>query len=96
MALGLEKGEVFNDVITEKEIPFGNGDIFVFYTDGFSEAMNKAGEEFGEQRLLECIGKYSSLRAEQILEKIFGDTKNFMGKIEQHDDMSIVVVKINS
>ncbi len=94
MALGLEKGEVFNSVITETVTKVEAGDVFVFYTDGFSEAMNKSGQEFGEDRLWECVTKYSGLKSEQIVEKIFGEAKNFMGKAEQHDDMSIVVVKI--
>ena len=45
LALGLENGKKFSKTIQEVKIPFAKGDCFVFYTDGFTEAMNKKLEE---------------------------------------------------
>jgi phosphoserine phosphatase RsbU/P len=44
-----------NQDYDQKTIPLASGDRLVLFTDGFTEAMNSAGEEFGEQRLSELI-----------------------------------------
>ena len=56
--------------------------------------MNKAMEEFGEERLLKAVEKYSQGPAAAILEGVFSEMKHFTGKAKQHDDMTIVVVKV--
>ncbi len=94
LALGLDEGNTFAKSIEEVKTKFHSGDLFVFYTDGFPEAMNKMLEEFGEDRLCATVEKYSEGSASEIMEGIFKDMKEFTGKAKQHDDMTIVVVKI--
>jgi hypothetical protein len=94
LALGLEKGILFNKTIKEVEIPFSAGDIFIFYTDGFTEALNRKKEEYGEERLKKDIEESSGLTAEEIMISIERKLKTFMGNEKQHDDMTIVVVKV--
>lgn len=94
LALGLDPGETFAKSIQEVAIPFQSGDLFVFYTDGFPEAMNKTMEEFGEERLCETVQKYARGSAAEIMDGVFAEMKQFVGKAQQHDDMTIVVVKI--
>jgi serine phosphatase RsbU (regulator of sigma subunit) len=94
LALGLEKGALFNRLMQESKIPLKSGNLFVFYTDGFTEARNKKNEEFGEERFLEAIKKYSDAAAERVLEGIFAEVMRFARGVEQHDDMTMVVVKV--
>jgi hypothetical protein len=94
LALGLDAGETFAKSIQEVTIPFQSGDLFVFYTDGFPEAMNKTMEEFGEDRLCQTVQKYARGTAAEIMDGVFAEMKQFVGKAKQHDDMTIVVVKI--
>ena len=94
LALGLDQGETFSKSIQEVTINFQSGDLFVFYTDGFPEAMNKTMEEFGEERLCKTVEKYSHGTAGEIMDGVFVDMKQFTGKAKQHDDMTIVVVKV--
>jgi serine phosphatase RsbU (regulator of sigma subunit) len=94
LALGLDEGATFERSIAEVAIPFHSGDLFVFYTDGFPEATNKAGEEFGQERLCATVERYAKHTSSEILESIFADMKLFVGKAKQHDDMTIVVVKV--
>lgn len=94
IALGLEKGELFNKVIEEETIDLEKGNTFVFFTDGFTEAVNKNNEEFGVERLNHILEKYSYLSAQEQLDKILSEVKNFIGKVHQHDDMTMVIVKI--
>jgi phosphoserine phosphatase RsbU/P len=94
IAIGLDKGLVFNPSLEESTISINQGDVFVFYTDGYSEAMDKNQNEFGEERLLEIINKNSNLTANKILNKIQEEIKKFTGKTPQHDDMTMVIVRI--
>jgi serine phosphatase RsbU (regulator of sigma subunit) len=94
LALGLEKGQIFSNTIKEVEIPISSGDVLVFYTDGFTEAMNKSNVEFGEKRLVASVEKSSNLTAQQVLDNIFKDVEIFIGRANQHDDMTMVVVKV--
>jgi len=95
LALGLEQGKKFDKTIEEVRIPFRKGDCFVFYTDGFPEAMNKQQEEYGDHRLAESAKAHAQRRAAEIVEGLLGDVRMFMGKARQHDDMTVVVVKIS-
>ncbi|MFZ2322954.1 MAG: PP2C family protein-serine/threonine phosphatase [Ignavibacteriaceae bacterium] len=94
MALGLEKGPLFRKVISEYEENLETGKNFIFYTDGFTEAANKKDEEYGLDRLSQIAKDYSKSSAEEIMNKILEDVKKFIGKAPQHDDMTIVVLKI--
>jgi len=94
IALGMDKGEIFDSVIEEKILSFETGDIFVFYTDGFSEAMNEKHQEFGEIRLAQIISKFDELNSASLLKKIKVNVKDFAGSMSQHDDMTMLVVRI--
>ncbi len=67
--------------------------IIIFTSDGIVEAQNELGEMFGFDRLeatvLEIVSAHD---ADQIAEHIIDAAQNFMGKAEQHDDMTVVVV----
>ncbi len=94
MALGLDKGGIFDRSISEVSVAYEPGDVFVFYTDGISEAMNKARDEYGEERLTASIEKHAHRDADGIIKGILDDMHTFVGKAEQHDDVTLVVVKI--
>ncbi len=94
IALGLEEGEVFGKVIHEQEMKLNQGDLLIFYTDGFTEAMNKKLEEYGEERLLKVVQANEEKPAREIIEAVCADVKSFVKDYPQHDDMTMVVVKI--
>lgn len=94
MALGLEMGKVFDAVLEEQEMTLRPGEVLVFYTDGFTEAMNHTGEEFGEGRLVAAIGRHRQKRAAELIDGICAEVNTFIGTHPQHDDMTMVVVKV--
>ncbi|MBI3005141.1 MAG: SpoIIE family protein phosphatase, partial [Ignavibacteriales bacterium] len=73
LALGLDGGRKFSSSIEQQRIPFQTGDLFVFYTDGLPEAMNKSKAEFGDERLLEAVEKHSGKSSNEILQGVFAD-----------------------
>jgi membrane protease YdiL (CAAX protease family) len=94
IALGLEEGAVFNRTLKEQTVMLAAGDTLVFYTDGFTEAMNQQKEEFGEERFIKLIAENRHLGAQKLIEWMFSNTRNFVKDMPQHDDMTIVVVKV--
>lgn len=73
---------------------FSRGDTFVFYTDGVTEAMNAKADMYGSDRLLAIAEKNKLFSADKILEEIEKDVRCFEPKSSQHDDITIVVLKI--
>ncbi len=72
------------------------GDLFVFCTDGVFEAMNAAGEEFGNARLLEIVRGACELPARAIVDRIFAAVEAFRAGEPPNDDMTAVAVRISS
>ncbi len=94
IALGLARGEKYREIIEEASMPIEEGDIFVFYTDGVSESMNLRNEIYGEKRLQEIIAGSADLPPRLIQKNIIESVSRFSGKAPQHDDFTMVVVKV--
>lgn len=94
LAIGLDSGTIFNRTIEETTVPIESGDVFVFYTDGLSEAMDKTGEEFGEERLLQLITQLGEKSAQEVRDTIKREVDRFCKGAEQHDDFTMVVVRV--
>jgi len=71
------------------------GDIVLFYTDGVIEAMNPANELYGFERLEALVRSLAAdLSPQALLEAIQADVAAFVGPAEQHDDITMVAVKL--
>lgn len=79
---------------SDHKISFSTGDIFVFYTDGITEAMNQKREMYGAKRLLAAVEKNKDRNAQDLLRAIEADVRQFEPKHRQHDDITFIVVKI--
>jgi sigma-B regulation protein RsbU (phosphoserine phosphatase) len=93
IALGLEEGVVFNRTLQEQTMTMSHGDTLVFYTDGFTEAMNPNREEFGEERFVKLIAENRNRPAKDLINLLVKSVKIFCKEMPQHDDMTAVVIK---
>ncbi len=93
IGLGLEKGDLFRDIIQEQEIILKKDDLLIFYTDGFTDAMNEGREQFGEQRLISAVSKYNNKSMPDLLSSICFDVNGFVGNHSQFDDMTMIGIK---
>jgi serine phosphatase RsbU (regulator of sigma subunit) len=93
LGLGLDNHGVFASELEEKVIQYEAGDIFLFVTDGVTEAQASNGGEFGEESLLKILEANVNLRADQIRDQVINAVKGFAGEAYQHDDQTVVVVK---
>jgi serine phosphatase RsbU (regulator of sigma subunit) len=93
IGLGLERGPLFDNELEEINLPLKSDSIFFFYTDGLTEAMNRQGKEFGEETVSKLVKEKRSLGAEQLQRVVITAAEEFQGEAEQHDDVTVVVVK---
>jgi len=90
--LGSLPGITYDEVTAD----LGTGDVFVFFSDGISEAMNAGGAEFGTDRLIGVIEQHRARPAQEIADAIFAAVYDFCGEAEQNDDRTAVVLKITA
>jgi sigma-B regulation protein RsbU (phosphoserine phosphatase) len=86
--------ERFEQLLTEHTRPLAPGDLIVLYTDGLTEAMDGAGELFGDAALAGLLAKHRRLDAAGVRERVLREVKAFVGEAEPHDDMTMVVLKL--
>jgi phosphoserine phosphatase RsbU/P len=70
------------------------GDLLLAFTDGISEAMNNADEEWGEERLVEAARAVLGDPAKVILENIVRSADEFVAGAPQYDDMTLIVARV--
>ena len=70
------------------------GDIFLGYTDGVSEAMNHAEDEWGEEGMIASAQGHAHLDSAAMIDRIIADADAFANGAEQHDDMTLLVMKL--
>jgi serine phosphatase RsbU (regulator of sigma subunit) len=94
MGLALDRGAQFEKILEEDSVPLASGDLFLFFTDGVTEAMNDRSELFGDDRLRGIMEDNAELSTEELREKMVDEVFNFAGGAVQHDDMTMVLVKV--
>lgn len=94
MGLGLESEVLFNKNLEEAELKIAPDNMFVFYSDGLTEAMNLSREEFGTEKILDIIQFNRSSNCDLIQDKIINSVSDFRGSAEQNDDITLVITKI--
>ncbi len=77
----------------ERRVFLSPGNIFVLLTDGFTDAMNNSGEQYGTERIERLLADPSveGLTAQNLVDRLLADVRNFAGEAPQHDDMTVVV-----
>lgn len=96
MVLGLriDDGQRFEALLQEETIDLAAGDVLVFFTDGISEAMNAQSDCFGEARLAGLVEEHADLEFEEMRERILREIEAFVGDAPQHDDMTMILLKV--
>lgn len=79
----------------DKTITLSENDILVLYTDGVTEAKNTdRTEEYGEERLYNCIKRNRDKSVKAIQDAIMEDIKHF-SEDSHTDDVTLIVIKVN-
>lgn len=89
IALGIDAERKF----AQKSERLGRGDLVVLYTDGVTDAMNSAGEMFGEERLREIVLAHHVASAADLIAAFKSELEKFIGSAAPADDITIVAAK---
>src|SRR5262249_55708375 len=90
---GMVLGVFENAPFEEETVRLQRGDSIIAFSDGVTEALNPAGEEFGDPRLLASVEKHAAGSPQQMVDGILGDLHEFCGDATQVDDVTIVLVR---
>jgi hypothetical protein len=75
------------------EVRFEPGDLFVFYTDGITEAENADGADFGQERLAAAVRGAAGQPAAAVVSAVHGAVDAFRGAAPRNDDATVIVVR---
>ena len=90
LPLGVMEDAAYEEVVSHS---FAPGDIAVITTDGFFEATNGDGEEFGVDRMTELLRRDRDLPAADMIANLHQAVVEFTAKEQQNDDLTAIVVK---
>lgn len=82
-----------NSFVKDEEIVLSPGESITFYTDGITEARNKAGDFFGEERLLSVFNKQDYTCTVDLHHAIKDEINAFVQDAPQSDDITFVTMK---
>jgi len=77
----------------EETVQLEPGDCLVTFTDGVSEALSSEGEEFGDERILECLQANPAGDPSGLLHDLFERVREFTAGAPQSDDVTALVVR---
>jgi sigma-B regulation protein RsbU (phosphoserine phosphatase) len=95
MLIGLDADSQYEDA----QIQLENDDILVYYTDGFTDAVNARGDRFDEENWLRIFQEACAREKspQEILDYLFTQVEKFMGLGNKNgDDMTLVVMRVKS
>lgn len=68
-------------------------DIFICFTDGITDAMNKNGVEFSKESIINIVKTYHAESAIMIMNRIMDAMYDFIGNASLTDDITLIVLK---
>jgi serine phosphatase RsbU (regulator of sigma subunit) len=88
MPLGILEGTTWE----QNTVQFAPGDVLVLYTDGVTEAHNAQEELFGQERALKAAQANLERSAQDIMDALLAEVREFVGNAPQFDDITLMVV----
>lgn len=95
LGLKVDDGVLFERLLVEQTLTLGTGDVCLLYTDGMTEAMDAQDDCFGEQRLSRIVEEHAHLPCEELRERLLREVAAFVGGAPQHDDMTMILIKVD-
>ncbi|MCK4548870.1 MAG: SpoIIE family protein phosphatase, partial [Candidatus Krumholzibacteria bacterium] len=93
VGISLPDESLFRRSIDVEKVKLKKDDMLVIYTDGVTEAMNEAREQYGEDRLLALIKTCGKKSPDEFIDLLNEDVREFTSGYPQNDDITVVAVK---
>lgn len=92
-AMGLTDVTVFEDVLEPLQISLESGDVMVMFTDGITEAQNRAREELGYDRLAAWVREHAQKSAPDMVRTLVRAVQSFSDNAPPMDDITLLVIR---
>jgi serine phosphatase RsbU (regulator of sigma subunit)/anti-sigma regulatory factor (Ser/Thr protein kinase)/transposase len=93
LGITLPEGISFEENLRSETVRLKRDDMLVIYTDGITEAMDTRKQQYGVARFLEFVRLNSDKSPDEFVDQLSDDLQSFCGQAEQHDDITMVVIK---
>jgi phosphoserine phosphatase RsbU/P len=93
MVVGIDSGSVFDRITGDFALSLKRDDCLLLYTDGVTEALDGNGDEFGPERMLECIRASAPKGAPAIITRVIDELRSFVGAQPQNDDITLIAIR---
>lgn len=90
--IGIESTTKYEQKVCRLE----DGDFLLLYTDGIVEAMDVEGRQYGYDGLVEAVQRLADLPPGEFSQKLQEELQGFVGQARQHDDQTMLVLKVGS
>ncbi len=87
-------GVIPDTCFDQQQLPLAPGDRLFLHTDGLTEAMNAAGELFGEERLKQVLGEYGGESLPDLKHSVLDAVAQHTGGSVTHDDVTLLALEI--
>jgi serine phosphatase RsbU (regulator of sigma subunit) len=89
LVLGLFEHAAFD----EETVTLQPGDLIIAFSDGVTEALNAQGDEYTDERLVECVKAHRGKSPQETLDCLLADVHAFCADATQNDDVTMVMVR---
>jgi sigma-B regulation protein RsbU (phosphoserine phosphatase) len=78
----------------QQSVPLVSGDWLLIFSDGIPEAASETGEDFGDNGLLDSLGRLGTGTAAEVCEGVMDEVRNHLREQRQPDDITLIAVKV--
>ena len=78
----------------QESVELASGDWLLIYSDGVSEAAAEGGEDFGDNRLLDSLGRLGTGTAAEVCEGVVDEVRNHLREQRQPDDITLIALRV--
>src|SRR5438132_2300140 len=93
MVVGIDSGSVFDRITGDFALSLEQNDCLLLYTDGVTEALDANGDEFGFDRLVQCVRASAPSGAPAIITRLIDELRSFVGAQPQNDDITLIAIR---
>jgi sigma-B regulation protein RsbU (phosphoserine phosphatase) len=93
MVVGIDSGSVFDRITSDFVLTLEQDDCLLLYTDGVTEALDANGDEFGFDRMVECVRASAASGAPALIARIIDELRSFVGAQPQNDDITLIAIR---
>lgn len=93
MVVGIDSGSVFDRITNNFALSLEQDDCLLLYTDGVTEALDVNGDEFGFDRVVECVRASAPSGAPAMITRLIDELRSFVGTQPQNDDITLIAIR---